>query len=87
MRIQELVGKRVLLKVGHRTLYAASVEEYKVLEVSPSGNWVKLMNLNGYKFWKAVTEISFVEELRDLKAERLELESIRKSHSGATIAP
>lgn len=67
MNILELVGKRCLLKFGG---YGTTVEEYRVLESSPSGNWVRLMNTNGYKYWKAISDVSFVEELRDLKAER-----------------
>lgn len=66
--IRELVGKRCLLKVGLN--YSSTVDEHRVLEVSPSGNFVKLMNTNGYKFWKATSDVSFIEELQDLKAER-----------------
>jgi hypothetical protein len=28
------------------------------------------MNLNGNRYWKAITDLSFVELLADLKAER-----------------
>ena len=71
MTIDELVGKRALLKVtgkGSGRWYGAEpVEEYRVLEVSPSGNWVRLLNTNGNKFWRAVTEIALVEVLKVLE--------------------
>jgi len=71
MEITDLVGKRVLLKTSGRYAYREEeVTEYKILEVSPSGNWVKLMNLNGNKFWKPITGLSYVETLIDLKAGR-----------------
>jgi len=69
MNITDFFGKRALLKIGHG--YNSSVEEYKVLEISPSGNWVKLMRVSyGSKFWRPVSEISFIEELVDLKADK-----------------
>lgn len=72
MNIRELVNKRVLLKIGSG--YGAfQVDEYRILEVSPTGNWVKLMNLNGKKFWRTISDIAFVEELIDFKAERASL--------------
>lgn len=68
MNIGDLVGKRVLLKVS-ASVYGRSAEvtEYRVLEVSPSGVWLKLMNLYGNKFWKPVQEVAFVEELLEIK--------------------
>jgi len=69
MVITELLGERCLLKVG-KTLYRDSeVQEYKILEVSPSGQWVKLMTIHGTKFWKPVVEVSLVEVLKSLKPE------------------
>ena len=65
MNITDYVGKRVLLKVEKR--WDSEVQEFKVLEVSPSKGWVKLMNLNGHKFWKPVASISFLEELKDFE--------------------
>lgn len=64
-----LIGKRMLLIVGNG-VGAVAVQEYKVLEVSPSGSWVKLQNMNGNKFWGAITEVVVVEELKDLKIDR-----------------
>lgn len=69
MNIRDLVGKRCLLKLQNR-YNSIDLTEYRILESSPSGNFVKLLNLNGNKFWKAIGDVSFVEELRDLKAER-----------------
>ena len=68
MNIRELVGKRILGKTTRSTYPRdAEISEYRVIEVSPSGNWVKLQNLYGSKFWKPVTDVSYVEELHDLK--------------------
>jgi len=67
MDIRGLVGKRILMSAG--SYYNSNnVEEYKVLEVSPSGNWVKVMNNNTRKFWKMVSACALVEVLEDLEA-------------------
>lgn len=68
--VTELVGERILAKVlGHRSYsFNAEVGEFRVLEVSPSGSWVRLMNTTGFKFWKAITEVSYLETLKDLSA-------------------
>ena len=71
MNMRDLVGKRCLLNVKEGNWSTGDVNEFKILEVSPSGNWVKLLNMNGYKFWKSITVVSFVEELVDFKAERI----------------
>jgi hypothetical protein len=68
MDIRKLVGERILVKCDNR--YGMSdVTEVRVLEVSPSGQWAKLMNINGLKFWKPVTSISLVEMLTELHGE------------------
>jgi hypothetical protein len=67
MDIRGFVGKRVLL-ASKVSWNENGVEEFKVLEVSPSGNWVKLMNTNTRKFWKAVASCTLVEVLKDLEA-------------------
>lgn len=66
MVITELLNKRVLIskKEGYGN---PTVEEVKVLEVSPSGNWVKLMNINGNKYWRPVVNIALIETLIDLE--------------------
>lgn len=70
MNITDLLGKRCLLQVGIDPYKQRVITEFKILEISPSGNWVKLMNIHGNKFWRTVTEISFIEELIDLKADK-----------------
>lgn len=65
--MDELMGKRMLLKVSSTGYFGSgAVEEYRVLEVSPSGGWVKLQNSHGNKFWRAKQEIAVVEELKPL---------------------
>ena len=68
--IQDLLGKRCLLKVSNGRWNNQNVDEYRVLEISPSGTFTKIMNIYGNKYWKPTSEISFVEELIDIKAER-----------------
>ena len=69
MNITEVLHKRVLINVIER-YYGNKITEVKFLEISPSGNWVKIMNMNGNKYWKPVTEISIVEVLKDLKPKK-----------------
>lgn len=64
MNIGDYVGKRILIREIGAFGASKAVEEYRVLEVSPSGNYARIMNGFGRKFWKGVTEIHFVEELR-----------------------
>lgn len=66
MNITELIGKRVLIteNEGYR---GSKVTEIKILEIAPSGNWVKLMNMHGNKYWKPVQDLALVEVLKDLK--------------------
>lgn len=66
MHIKDLVGKRALLKIGSNW-DSPGVLEYRVIEISPSENWVKLMNINGLKFWTAINDVAFVEELKEFK--------------------
>ena len=66
MNVTELLGKRVLLKIGGAMFGRQDCTEFKVLEIAPSGNWVKLQSMHGNKFWKPLPEISFIEELREL---------------------
>lgn len=67
---RDLVGQRVLAVVK-TSLYETRrelVEEYRVLEVSPKGLWVKLMTVHGKKFWQALTVVMLVEVLTPLEA-------------------
>ena len=67
MNIRDYVGKRCLLKVTKD--YSSEVQEFKIIEVSPSGNWVKLQsNYSGQKFWKQLSDIAFVELLQELES-------------------
>jgi hypothetical protein len=61
MEVNELIGKRVLLKGQQHG--KIMVEEFKILEISPSGVWIKVLNQYGIKQWKAKDEIFLVEVL------------------------
>lgn len=67
--LQAYVGKRMLLTIKEGGYGQPPVEEYKIIELSPSEQWVKLMNLYGRKFWKPVTSVAVVEELKPLRTE------------------
>lgn len=67
--LRGLIGRRALLYVSPSRFSADKVQEMKIIEVSPSGQWTKLMNHNGTKFWKQTTEIAIVELLEFLKPE------------------
>lgn len=69
MDVRALLGKRCLMKMTQG--FGKDITEFRIVELSPSGNWIKLMNLSGNKFWKPLSDVALVEELIDLKAERL----------------
>lgn len=61
MTVSELIGKRVLVKGQHygKTI----VEEFKIIEISPSTEWIKVQNQYGNKYWKSKNDIFVVEVL------------------------
>jgi len=64
MTIQDLLHKRVLVAEKENSCRSEkTVKEIKILEISPSGNWVKIMNDNGNKFWKHYSDITPIEVL------------------------
>jgi len=58
------VGQRLLLTIGCSP--RKSVEEYEVLELSPSEEWVKLKNMDGSQFWEKGINIIIFEKLHTL---------------------
>lgn len=70
MNIQELLHKRVLVaekEAGYRT-GNKTVKEIKVLEISPSENWVRVQNENGNKYWLHSSDIIPIEVLNSVKS-------------------
>lgn len=65
----ELIGKRVLATTKHRGYGSGltQVEELRLLEASPSGNYVLTMNIHGQKFWRPVIDVLLVEELKPIE--------------------
>lgn len=64
MKISELLHKRILVsQKGDGYASPQRVEEIKVLEIAPSGNWVKIQNQYGNKFWKSASDIILIEIL------------------------
>ncbi len=68
MEFKDLLYKRVLV-AKKKSYYnnEQTVEELKILEISPSGKWVKVMNMNGHKHWQHRESITPVEVLADLE--------------------
>lgn len=68
MEFKDLLYKRVLV-AKKQSYYSKeqTVEELKILEISPSGEWVKVMNMHGQKHWQHRTSITPVEVLADLE--------------------
>jgi hypothetical protein len=68
MNLSELLHKRVLVAEKERGYNSKqTVEEIKILEISPSGNWVKTQNMNGNKYWKHSSDIVPMEVLASLE--------------------
>lgn len=68
MNMRDYIGKRCLLRLAKSYSGAGDVKEFTVLEVSDSGNWVKLKSdYGGQKFWKALADISLVEVLQQFE--------------------
>lgn len=71
MTIFDLLHKRVLVaekSTGYNSKNV--VEEIKILEISPSGLWVKIQNMNGNKFWKMSSDIVPIEVLAHLNIDK-----------------
>lgn len=65
MNIQELLHKRILVAENERGYSSnKTVKEIKILEISPSGNWVKIQNDNGNKYWLHSSDVIPVEVLK-----------------------
>lgn len=68
MKLKELIGKRALLQLDVRNSYNSKlVQEFRIIEISPSQNYIKLMNLDGFKMWKETGNVTLVETLADLE--------------------
>ncbi|MDD4527751.1 MAG: hypothetical protein PHF25_06950 [Candidatus Margulisbacteria bacterium] len=69
MNLNELVGKRVLVseKPYGFSQQSRTVKELKVLELAPTGNWVKVMNDDGRKYWLHYSDINVIEVLSGLE--------------------
>jgi len=61
MNWREYIGKRLLIGRGYLT---GDISEVEVLDVSPSGKYVKLKYLlSGFVDWQSTDRIMFIEEL------------------------
>jgi hypothetical protein len=65
MNMRDLLHKRVLVAVrenGYRSTNS-TVSELLIMEVSPSGNFVKVRDVDGRRYWKSHADIVPVEVL------------------------
>lgn len=64
MDLTTVLHKRVLVAEKDRGFSnKQTVEEIKILEIAPSGNWIKIQNMNGNKYWRHVSDINVIEVL------------------------
>lgn len=65
VELKNLLHQRILCgeKGGYHNSSTVFAQEYKVLEISPSNEWIKLQNLDGRKYWKRTAEIVLLEVL------------------------
>jgi hypothetical protein len=65
---RKLVGRRVLvnLYIGYTltaNIIIGNIIEWKVLEVSPSGKWTRVIGEAGDKCWRLTSEFNIIEAL------------------------
>lgn len=67
IHISEILHKRILVTTKESSYRYSPVTELKVLEASPSGDFLKVMDMDGRKFWKSTCDITLVEILHSLE--------------------
>ena len=66
--LKDLLFKRILVAQKERGYsQVQTIEELKILEISPTGRFVKIQNMNGNKFWKHSSDIIPIEVLLSLE--------------------
>jgi len=66
--MENLINKRVLVSTKDNSWSGSqSVREFKILELSPSKRWVKVMDSNGQKNWRECSHFTPIEVLNDLE--------------------
>ena len=63
--MEKLIGKRFLTAKKSGYSSDLKIEEVKLLEISPSGQYVKLMDVHGKKYWTPYNLITPIEILAD----------------------
>ena len=68
MNLNELLHKRILVVEKERGYSSnQTIVELKILELSPTGNFIKIQNMNGNKYWKHSSDIVPIEILSSLE--------------------
>ena len=74
INIEDILHKRILVAEKQNSYSSDKiVKEIKILEISPSKNWVKVMNDNGNKLWKHYSDIIPIEILQSLNMHKPKL--------------
>ena len=74
INIEDILHKRILVAEKQNSYSSDKiVKEIKILEISPSKNWVKIMNDNGNKLWKHYSDIIPIEILQSLNMHKPKL--------------
>ena len=63
--MEHLIGKRILVAKSGGYRSEQTIEEFKILEISPSKQWVKIMDDCGRKYWKSYSSVTPIEILVD----------------------
>ena len=62
-RTRAAIGKRVLAKIGSAIYSSGPPTEIRVLEIAPSGEYVRIEFLTGVRRWENAEAVSVIEEL------------------------
>jgi hypothetical protein len=68
MNITDLLNHRVL--VAEKTgsfIDTSKVVEFTIIEIAPSGNFIKLRDMNGRRYWKAKVDVKIIEALENIE--------------------
>jgi hypothetical protein len=68
MNLTHLLYRRVLMAAKRNGFDSTcTVEEFTILEISPSGKFIKIRNMDGRKYWKVISDIQIIETLETIE--------------------
>lgn len=69
LEFKDCIGKRLLVKRAN-AWFTDHPSEVKVIEISPSGEYIKLLMPDGHKYWYDVGNYMIMEILPEVKENR-----------------